>query len=50
MSEFFVIFFVKVEGGKKVTQGDENALKESVLITPVMAIIDASRVSFEVWH
>lgn len=39
----------QVEGGKKVTQGDENALKESVLITPVMAIIDASRVSFELY-
>ncbi|KAJ8299669.1 hypothetical protein KUTeg_023729 [Tegillarca granosa] len=41
---------VKIDGGKKVPQGNENLLLQAVLQVPVMVAIDASHASFQLYR
>lgn len=49
----FTLFDVnsfQVNTGMRVAQGDENAMMEAVYKTPVMALLDASNISFQLYQ
>ncbi|XP_052260859.1 uncharacterized protein LOC127865030 isoform X1 [Dreissena polymorpha] len=40
----------KVSGGQRLPTGDEEAMKSAVYITPVLSLVDASQVSFQLYQ
>ena len=45
-----MLFFSQISGGARVPTGDEGAMMDAVYKTPVMALLDASNLSFQLYQ